>query len=112
MLPSANVAVNAPPILTEWLFNQGASPPSDECTLPDKIIVDGTLGGNISKYNAVESVNVMASDTDDSSSSFFVNSRTLMGSRGFRYECPKYRHQCPLDSVASYLIHADVRTFR
>eukprot|EP00729_Bicosta_minor_P021438 gene21438-6745_t len=44
MLPSANVAVNAPPILTEWLFNQGASPPSDECTLPDKIIVDGTLG--------------------------------------------------------------------
>lgn len=103
MLPSANVAVNAPPILTEWLFNQGASPPSDECTLPDKIIVDGTLGGNISKYNAVESVNVMASDTDDSSSSFFVNSRTLMG-----YTPPPFY----VGSKLPPPLNADVRTFR
>ena len=33
------------------LFNQGASPPSPHCTLPDKTIVDGTIGGNITKYN-------------------------------------------------------------
>ena len=40
---------------------------------------------------------------DDSSTSFFVNSRTLMG-------CTEAPHQCPLESVASYLVYADVRS--
>lgn len=35
----------------------------------------------------------------------FVNSRALMG-------CCGAPHQCPLGSVASYLIYADVRTLR
>ena len=51
----------------------------------------------------------LASDVDDSSTSvfFWVNSRTLMGSHGFRY--PTSALSC---SVASYLIYDDVRTFR
>ena len=44
-------------------------------------------------------------DIDDSSTSFLVNSRTLMG-------CTDPLFQRPLGSAASYLMYADVRTFR
>ena len=46
---------------------------------------------------------------DDSSTSFFVNSRTLMGCTDPLRRGVGAPHQCPLESVASYLIHADVR---
>jgi 4-phytase/acid phosphatase len=59
LLPSNTVTINNPPNLTKWLFNQGAgSTPS--CKLPSQIIVDGTLGGNISKYTAAEKSQIMA----------------------------------------------------
>ena len=45
---------------------------------------------------------------DDSSTSFFVNSRTLMGCTDPLKRGVGAPHQCPLESVASYLIHADV----
>ena len=49
---------------------------------------------------------------DDSSTSFFVNSRTLMGCTDPLKRGVGAPHQCPLESVASYLqlIHADVRS--
>ena len=51
--------------------------------------------------NNVTSWNVTVDGTsDDSSTLFVVNSRTLMGCRGFRY------HQCPLRSVAIVLTFA------
>ena len=53
-----------------------------------------------------------ASDTDDSPTSFSVNSRALMRVLQIPLHSvtePAARHQCPLDSVASYLIYADVR---
>ena len=49
--------------------------------------------------------------SDDSSTSFFVNSRTLIESRGVT-ESAAQPHQFPLGSVASYLICADVRTLQ
>jgi len=39
----------------------------------------------------------------------FVNSRTKMGSRGLPVTESAAPHQCPLESVASYSIYADVR---
>ena len=72
------------------------------------------IESKIKKLNVTTSVaNEYVVDTDDSSTSFLVNSRTLM-------ECadpPRRRgvsvpHHCPLGSIASYLIYADVRTFR
>lgn len=44
--------------------------------------------------------------------SFFVNSRTLMGCTDRLRMGVGAAHQCPLGSVANYLIHADVRPFR
>ena len=47
-----------------------------------------------------------ASDDSRPTTSFFVNSRTLIRRR---VGAP---HQCPLGSVASNLIYADVRTLQ
>jgi hypothetical protein len=59
LLPTSTVTINNPPNLTKWLFNQGASS-TPSCKLPTQIIVDGTLGGNITKYTTSEHSMVMA----------------------------------------------------
>ena len=48
-------------------------------------------------------------DTDDASTSFLVNSRTLMGCTDPLRRGVSAPHLCPLGSVAIYLICADVR---
>ena len=53
-----------------------------------------------------------ASDDSPPTTSIFVYSRTLMGCADNLLRGVGAPHQCPLGSVARYLIYADVRTFR
>ena len=73
--------------------------------------VAGDVGGSIGG-KATHTLETQASDDPPPTTLLFVNSRTLMGCIDPLRRGVDAPHQCPLESVASYPIYADVRAFR